>query len=170
MSQSYSKQLTFILALFVCLLLMLCYFNRLATDDYYFIWDVRHNGILGSVHSQYMEWCGRFAATFAMDIIYKCFDIQHSYYMLFPLLSAVLLSAGIYFLLGNLSSKISIALTKSQKLIVSSSFTALLFFLSIDIGESWFWFCGLSSYLWSIIAFVLISLFTKHSTEEQLNL
>ncbi len=166
MSKSYSKQLTFILALFVCLLLMLCYFNRLATDDYYFIWDVRHNGIIGNVKSQYMEWCGRFAATFAMGIIYKYFDIQYSYYMLFPLFSAVLLSTGIYFLLGNLSSKISITFTKSHKSLAAGSFTALLYFLSIDIGESWFWFCGLSSYLWSIIAFVWACIFlsnTKHA-------
>ena len=35
-------------------------------DDYYFIWDVRNHGILAGVTSQYMEWCGRFAATFAM--------------------------------------------------------------------------------------------------------
>ena len=166
MSKSYSKQLTFILALFVCLLLMLCYYYRLATDDYYFIWDVRHNGIIGNVKSQYMEWCGRFAATFAMGIIYKYFDIQYLYYMLFPLFSAALLSTGIYFLLGNLSSKISITSTKSQKSLAAGSFTALLFFLSIDIGESWFWFCGLSSYLWSIIAFVWACIFlsnTKHA-------
>lgn len=166
MSKAYSKQLTFILTLFVCLLLMLCYFNRLATDDYYFIWDVRHNGIIGNVKSQYMEWCGRFAATFAMDVFYKFFDIQYSDYMLFPLLSAILLSTGMYFLLGNVSSKVSIKLTKSQKVLASSSFTALLFFLSVDIGESWFWFCGLSSYLWSIIAFVWGCVFlsnTKHA-------
>lgn len=154
MSKSYSKQLILIFILFLCLLLMLSYFNRLATDDYYFIWDVRNHGIITGVTSQYMEWCGRFAATFVMDVVYKCFDIQYSYYMLFPLISAALLSTGIYFLLENLSSKVSITLTKSQKLLASGSFTALLFFLSIDIGESWFWFCGLSSYLWSIIAFV----------------
>ncbi len=150
MSKHYTVLLSFTLALFVCLVLMLCYFNRLATDDYYFIWDVRNHGIVTGVTSQYMEWCGRFAATFFMDLFYKLFDVNYIYYSFFPFVSAFLLFAGIYFLLGNFA----ITVSKQQKVFCSASFTALLFFLSVDIGESWFWFCGQSSYLWSIIAFV----------------
>lgn len=163
MSKSYSKQLAFILALFACLLLMLCYFNRLATDDYYFIWDVRNHGIITGVVSQYMEWCGRFAATFAMDVFYKAFDINYVYYSFFPILSALLLVAGIYFLLWNVFSKLSLNLTTSQKLFSAASFVALLFFLSVDIGESWFWFCSQSSYMWSIIAFIWGLVFLSNS-------
>jgi hypothetical protein len=133
---------------------MLSYFNRLATDDYYFIWDVRNHGIITGVTSQYMEWCGRFAATFTMDVFYKAFDVNYSYYVLFPILSALLIFGGVYLLLGNLASKLSFVITAVHKRLTAASFTALLFFLSVDIGESWFWFCGLSSYLWSIIAFV----------------
>ena len=154
MSEAYSKQLTFILILFVCLLLMLSFFNRLATDDYYFIWDVRNHGIITGVTSQYMEWCGRFAATFAMDFFYKAFDVNYSYYILFPFISALLIFAGVYFLLGNVASKLSFVITPVQKRLIAASFTALLFFLSVDIGESWFWFCAQSSYMWSIIAFI----------------
>lgn len=154
MSKAYSKQLTFILILFVCLLLMLSYFNRLATDDYYFIWDVRNHGIITGVTSQYMEWCGRFAATFVMDVFYKAFDVNYSYYILFPILSALLIFAGVYFLLSNVASKLLFVFTPVHKRLTAASFTALLFFLSVDIGESWFWFCAQSSYLWSIIAFI----------------
>ncbi len=154
MSKSYTVLLSSILALFVCLLLMLCYFNRLATDDYYFIWDVRNHGIIKGVTSQYLEWCGRFAATFFMDIFYKWFDVEHTYYSFFPFLSALLLFSGLYTLLQKTCSIINLALTKYQTVLAAASFSALLFFLSIDIGESWFWFCGMSSYLWSIIAFI----------------
>ncbi len=133
---------------------MLCYFNRLATDDYFFIWDVRNHGIITGVSSQYMKWCGRFAATFFMDIFYKAFDVNYFYYSFSPFVSAILLFSGIYFLLSNLFSCIAITLTKQQKVVSSASFTALLFFLSIDIGESWFWFCAQSSYMWSIVAFI----------------
>lgn len=154
MSKAYSKQLAFILILFTCLLLMLSYFNRLATDDYFFIWDVRNHGIIKGVTSQYMEWCGRFAATFAMDVFYKTFDVNYSYYLLFPILSAILIFGGVYFLLGNVSLKLSLSLAPVQKRLTAASFTALLFFLSVDIGESWFWFCAQSSYMWSIIAFI----------------
>lgn len=154
MSKRYSLLLLFVLVLFACLLLILCYFNRLATDDFFFIWDVRNHGIIKGVTTQYLEWCGRFSATFFMDIFYKWFDIDHTYYSAFPLLSALILLAGIHFILRNLSGLIGIAFKKHNKLLASSLFTTLLFFLSVDIGESWFWFCGFSSYLWSIIAFV----------------
>lgn len=142
---------------------MLCYFNRLATDDYYFIWDVRNHGIITGVISQYMEWCGRFAATFAMDIFYKVFDINYAFYSFFPILSALLIAAGIYFLLGNCSKALSLSFTKTQRLFSAASFTALLFFLSVDIGESWFWFCSQSSYMWSIIAFIWGLVFLSNS-------
>lgn len=154
MSKRYTLLLSSVLALFFCLLIMLSYFNRLATDDYYFIWDVRNHGIITGVTSQYMEWCGRFAATFAMDVFYKAFDVNYNYYILFPILSVLLIFAGIYFLSRNIASKLSLAITPVQKRLIAASFTALLFFLSVDIGESWFWFCAQSSYMWSIIAFI----------------
>ncbi len=138
---------------------MLCYFNRLATDDYYFIWDVRHHGIITGVTSQYMEWCGRFAATFAMDVFYKLFDLRSSYYSLFPFLSVTLIAGGVYFLLNNFR----LLESKKQTLLAAISFTALLFFLSFDIGESWFWFCAQSSYMWSIIAFIWACVFLSNT-------
>jgi len=163
MSKRFQTLLFLVLGLFVCLLLMLCYFNRLATDDYYFIWDVRNHGIITGVSSQYMEWCGRFAATFAMDVFYYWFDVNHVYYSFIPFASALLLFIGLYFLTSNIGNRLELSVTKSQRLLISGTFTALLFFLSVDIGESWFWFCGLSSYLWSIIAFVWACVFLTNT-------
>ncbi|CAN5431121.1 hypothetical protein BH10BAC1_BH10BAC1_14990 [soil metagenome] len=124
MSKRYSLLLAFVLGLFCCLLLMLCYFNRLATDDYFFISDVRHHGVIVGVTSQYMEWCGRYAATFAMDVIYKAFDVNYAYYSIFPFISALLLFCGLYFL----SNKLLAQIAKQQRLLAAGSFTALLFF------------------------------------------
>lgn len=132
---------------------MLCWFSRLATDDYYFIWDVREHGIIGSVYSQYMEWCGRYAATLFMDVIYLM-DTRQTWYFLYPLLSVVLLIAGIYSLLKIFFKRLNFDTNGTILLLLSFSFTALLFFSSADIGETWFWYCSLSSYLLSIIAFI----------------
>jgi hypothetical protein len=154
MNKRYSLLLSSVLALFAILFLMLCYYNRLATDDYYFIWDVRNHGIAIGVTSQYMEWCGRFAATFAMDVFYKWFDIHYSYYAFLTVASALLLFSGVYFILSNLVKCYNLHFPNTQKALSAACFTALLFFLSVDIGESWFWFCSYSSYLWSIVAFI----------------
>ena len=154
MSKRYTLLLSSVLQLFVLLYGMLCYYSRLATDDYYFIWDVRNHGIITGVTSQYMAWCGRFSATFFMDVFYKLFDVNHSYYSILHISSLLLLLTGVYYLLNNLFKLHDIAIPVFQKWLLTFSFVAMLFFLSFDIAESWFWYCGLSSYLWSIIAFV----------------
>lgn len=163
MSKHYKVLLSSIFVLFGCLLLMLCSYNRLATDDFYFIWDVRNHGIITGVTSQYMEWCGRFAATFAMDVFYKAFDVNYTFYAFVPFASALFVFAGIYYLMRNATSHLSIVISTSHKIIAAASFTALLFFLSFDIGESWFWFCAQSSYMWSIIAFIWGMVFLTNS-------
>lgn len=154
MSKRYTLLLSSVLLLFVLLCVLLCWYSRLATDDFYFIWDVRHHGIIKGVTSQYMEWCGRFAATFLMDVIYKWGDTDQTWYFLFPLSSFLLLITGIYRLITNTLLRLSLQLRPLQRGLLALSFTALLFFLSSDIAETWFWYCSLSSYLWSIIAFV----------------
>jgi len=166
MSKRYTLLLSFVLLLFVALYGMLCFYSRLATDDYYFIWDVRHHGIITGVTSQYMEWCGRFAATFLMDVIYKVLDVGQTWYFTFPLLSFLVLIGGMYRLMAVTAYHLKLKITTQQRLLLALSFTALLYFLSIDIAETWFWYCSLSSYLWSVIAFVwgLVFLFAPGST------
>lgn len=154
MSKRYTTLLWIVLGLFVLLYALLCGYSRLATDDFYFIWDVQQHGIIKGVTSQYMEWCGRYAATFFMDAMYWFGGLDQSRYFIFPFLSLPLLIGGLYRLFGLIASAKSLQLSKKQVLLLSLSFTALLYFLSIDIGETWFWYCSLSSYLWSIIAFV----------------
>jgi hypothetical protein len=154
MSKRYQLLLSIVLLLFLLLYIMLCFYSRLATDDYYFIDDVRSHGIINGVASQYMQWSGRFAAIFFMDVFYKYLDVRQTYYFLLPLSSLILIISGIYYLLSSLFKKYNIVNSSSQKLLFASSFSALLFFLSFDIAESWFWYCGLSPYLWSVIAFI----------------
>lgn len=153
MSKPYSLLLFLQSLLFSALVFMLCWFSRLATDDYYFIWDVREHGIIQSVYSQYMEWCGRYAATWLMDMVYLM-NTDQTWYFLYPLITIVLLILGLMKLLSGLSSKMNVLNDKPRNFLLSMSFTALLFFSSAGIGETWFWYCSISSYLLSIVAFV----------------
>jgi hypothetical protein len=154
MGKRFSFLLSVVLGLFLCLFFLLCYHYRLATDDFYFIWDVRNHGILKGVTSQYMEWCGRALATLAMDIFYKIFDVDHRPYSFLLVISLLFLFTGFYRNLRLLSDHLRLDLSFKVKALLSGCLCALLFFLSIDTGESWFWFCSYSTYLWSIIAFV----------------
>jgi hypothetical protein len=154
MGKRYTLLLSSILAMFVGLYILLCYYSRLASDDYYFISDVRVNGILKSVYSQYMEWTGRYASTFIMDIFYKIFDVDQTYYFLLPFLSFILLFLGAYCLFKAFAYRLDFNLKSNHLIIGALSFSFLLFFLSYDVGETWFWYCSTSHYLRSIIAFI----------------
>src|ERR1035437_5064294 len=101
MSKRYSLLLSLLLSLFVLLYVMLSYYSRLATDDYYFVWDVNRVGIWKSLYLHYMEWSGRFSAGLMADIVYKLFGINQAYYTFYPLLSLILLVSGLYMALSN---------------------------------------------------------------------
>jgi hypothetical protein len=149
---------------------MLAFFSRLATDDFYFIWDVRTNGIIGSTISQYMGWCGRYAATFITDVFYKFCGTDQTWYFLWPLGSFILLISGTFQLIRSASSCYGFILTGRTKFILSVMFCALLFFLSVDIGETWLWYCSISSYLLSVTAFIWGSAFLLADQKNKLAL
>src|SRR5687767_13933582 len=128
--------------LFSLLVLMLCWYSRLATDDYYFIWEVREKGVLGSVHAQYMEWCGRYGATLLMDLVYLM-DTDQTWYFLYPLFCFLALILGVRYGFYVLFKQAGIVVLSQW--LLTFAFTGLLFFLGAAIGETWFWYCSLSS-------------------------
>lgn len=165
MSKRYTSLLFILFALFITLFLILSFNSRLATDDYYFIGDIKTHGTFEQVWFQYMNWTGRFAATLPINIIYNTFGLNQIYYTLLPPLSYVLLFAGAY----QLIKKIFVEITFSNAILFSFCFTTLLFFLSFDIGETWFWYCGYSSYLWSVTAFIWACTFLIAKTNSKWN-
>lgn len=154
MSRRYTNLLCILLTLFVGLYIMLCFHSRLATDDYYTIWSVKTNGIVNNVRIIYSEWLGRFAAVFINSIVFGIFKTNQQFYFLLPLLSYTLLYISVVLIFKEIKQKTGYEFTTRTFVIYSGVFTALFFFLAFNIGESWFWYCSLSSYLLSIIFFL----------------
>ena len=154
MTKRYSLFLALILLLFVSLFIMLCGFSRLATDDYWYIWNVNNTGILQGMKNQYREWCGRFVSEFSRNVMYHYFQLNQNYYCLIPLTAFLLLISGVYKALSSISEYFGFTIQSSQKWLASGCFVALLFFLSIDKGECWFWYNAINDYLLSIAAFI----------------
>ncbi len=140
--------------LFLLLILILCWYSRFATDDYFYSWSVQRYGMLDSFKKQYLGWCGRFSSLILLEILFGSFGTNHFYYAFFLLLSFSLITVGTYKNIHLFASYFSAEISKQEKGILSLSFTALLFFLSVDIGETWFWYCCPSFYVWSILAFI----------------
>ncbi|MBL7883243.1 MAG: hypothetical protein JNL69_04195, partial [Bacteroidia bacterium] len=153
-----NKQLFGILSLigllFIFLFIMLSYYSRLATDDYYFIGDIKNHGMFEQVYFQYMNWSGRYAATMAINIFYNLFGLQQHYYLILPVFSLLFLVLGTSLVVYQVFLYLKIHIRFIYALLIGLLFSSCLFFLSFEIGESWFWYCGYSSYLWSITAFI----------------
>jgi len=149
-----NRTITLIGILFLFLYLMLSYYSRLATDDYYFIGDIKKHGMFEQVLFQYMNWTGRYSATTAANIFYNLFGLNQSYYFFLPVVSLILLIIGIRLFVLQLFRVFNSEPSLVSASLIAVLFSGLLFFMSFDIGESWFWYCGYSSYLWSIIALV----------------
>lgn len=116
--------------------------------------------------NQYMEWCGRFVSELSRNVMYYYFQLNEHYYFLFPFSAFILLILGIYKAFGSISVHLGFAVSAFEKWLASISFTAILFFLSIDKGECWFWYNALNDYLLSITAFIwaLHFLFKKQTS------
>ena len=155
MSKRYTSLLFILFALFITLFLILAFNSRLATDDYYFIGDIKTRGIFEQVKFQYMHWTGRYSATLSINIFYHLFKLKQHYYTILPVFSYLVLLLGINQFIKSLIPTIQIA----NRLLLSFCFTSLLFFLSFDIGEVWFWYCSFGSYLWAIIALIWACVF-----------
>lgn len=141
-----------ILISFLLLFILLSNFSRLASDDFFFIWDVCTNGLAESIKSQYLGWSGRYSATLIPNIFYQQFQLHQQWYCTLPLLSFTFLFFGLYTSFHFFFEILAFTVLITTKIFLSVFFIALLFFASPDIGESWFWYDGLSSYLWSLIA------------------
>ncbi|MBL7890302.1 MAG: hypothetical protein JNL24_12155 [Bacteroidia bacterium] len=168
MSKRYTSLLYLCFLLFAILFIFLSAHSRLATDDYYFIADSQKHGLLEQVGFQYMNWTGRYTATLAMSIFYNLWGLDQLPYTALPLISILLLFLGAFLLTDKLSLQFSLQLELKERFIITCCFVMLLFFLSYDIGESWFWYCGYSSYLWSIIALIWGTYFLLHKQKQVL--
>lgn len=150
------------LILFLALILMLCMHFRISTDDYYYLSEIEQKGVLNIISYSYFKWSGRFAGCTVMNSL---FSLLHAYphsFSLIPLSTFILLIIGVYLLISRLGEIYSFPMSVFEKSVLCLSFTALLFFMSFDIGETWFWCSSTGCYAFNILAFIWGLFFILH--------
>jgi hypothetical protein len=140
------------IVLFLALIAILCVHFRISTDDFYHMSYVEKNGVLRLISYSYLKWSGRFATFGMIGLMFKLLLNHPDYFFLVPLFSLLLLVTGVYLLLQQLADLYAFRMDGWMKFILSLSFTLLLFFMSFDIGETWFWCSGIAAYLLNIVA------------------
>jgi hypothetical protein len=162
MKKNYLYFYSLVLVLFPILIVLLCRHFRISTDDYYYLSEVERIGVTKVVSATYYKWSGRFAACAVMNFFFGLLHNRMHYFFLIPLMSFILLEIGLYLCIHQLAQNNNIQLSRLQKAALSLSFLALLFFMSFDIGETWFWCSSIGCYLFNVLAFVWGLFFILH--------
>jgi hypothetical protein len=152
---NYQNALWILILLFGLLYLLLSYFNRLAADDFYFLEAQREWGTIKSVKQFYYTYSGRWIA-----YAFTCALLQFSTFKFFLCFFSVCVLAvfvyAVHGLLASLSLIMGTSFNLKERLCYSLLLTISFFFSCYDIGETWFWYTSVCSYLLSLIALLLL--------------
>ena len=156
--------------LFSLLFLVLSYFNVPATDDYHFLDNLHQFGIWNGMIHEYNSWSPRFASVLITHLFLWLEENWMCGYFLFGLFSLLLVTVSIFSLLravdSLLSNHFSVSFEdqkKSDQISISLFISSIWFLGSYRIGETWFWLCSASTYLWSNAFFILLfSVILRH--------
>ena len=141
--------------LFLILYFILSLNSRIAGDDYFYLWLKNTFGAWDGMIYQYNQWSGRWASHWI-----GCAMISHWRNPFFlPIVNFFTLGV-LYFSLKIGFEKITAQLKIKIDTIIIPPLIILLittfFFTSFSIGETWFWYIIILTYLWSIIAFIFL--------------
>jgi len=159
--------------IFGILFLVLSFYNVPATDDYHFLHNLHQFGIWNGMIHEYNSWSPRFASVLMTHLFLRIQDSWGIGYLLFGILSLVLVTFSVYSFLRMVDTHLSKVLLFSfrnlkpiDQISIALFISSIWFLGTFRIGETWFWLCSASTYLWSNAFFmILISrLFKKYST------
>ncbi len=152
----YWKRISFIVMIVNILilgyLLILAYYNRLATDDNTFSMIIRENGIVGFVDQMYNSWQGRFTGFFVLGFFYKLFHLTESLFY-----GTVILSGLGIFSIFRLFKTLLPDLRNGEAFNIAFLFFNILVLSAFDF-HTFFWLCATIYYL---ATFALIMLLTE---------
>ena len=162
---SYVKGLQLLAVLFLLFYVLLCFYNRFAADDFYFWHAQKTWGTLSTVKICYETYSGRWLAYMLTSFLLR-FASSPFFLFFIGISEIVLLLLAVNRAFRLLFPWLGIQLSTKERLLYSILFCCSFFFASIDIGESWFWYTSVLSYMLSLIAliFLLVELFEPAKT------
>ena len=157
------KGLTYSFTILLLLLLVILSFNaRFAADDYYFLFLEKSEGAFGGMIFQYTDFSGRWLSHFVSLMLLKLSGFKYFLAGFF-----ILTFATLYLILSSLFYKIYNWYDVDEN-DFNSDFPPLLIIASLvlcafSVGENWFWFISVTTYVWSIIfGLILVNLYLNN--------
>ncbi len=140
---------------FIILFLILSFHSRIASDDFYYLYLSDKFGAWNGMLYQYQLWSGRWSAHFFACLLLKIHTLPYFLFFvyIFTLLVMYLAFRKSFLLLHSyLQLSIPTNLINELTLLIITSF----YFSTYSIGETWYWFIIVITYLWSLISFFII--------------
>jgi len=152
---NYTRSLWGLAFLFVFLYLMLGFFNRLATDDFYFLHAQQTIGAQACVKECYETFSGRWCAYWLTAWLLQFSDTVY-FLFCFHLIILIGFVTLFYKIIQRFSFQLKWDLSPANSLLYAIVFCCSFFLSCFGIGESWFWYTSVCSYLLSILAFLFL--------------
>ena len=151
------KAIGLCIALFGLMYLTLSFHTRLTLDDFHFMAQARELGIWIGMIQEYDSFNTRWAAVLFLHVRMALIAKFPFMIQLIPLLDLFAFVFSFRWLLNSMLAKNGRwqSWHASRKWMIIFYLTALMFFASIGIGETWFWITASSIYLWANIAWML---------------
>lgn len=141
--------------LFLLLFVLLSFYNRIATDDYYFLANVTKHGIIDGTIIEHQSWSGRWFSVILNQFILSFHHFKYSLFI-YEIGAMVLFVFSIYRFIKNILPLFNFQKIDLWKMInYSIFFISAIFYSTIKIDETWFWLCASCTYLISVIMFFL---------------
>ena len=136
---------------------ILSFHNRLAADDLYYLGCVPKYGIFDCMKDLYISYSGRWTAYSLTGLVAYLYYKSSVALFVFNVITISILFLLLYNILKTILEKISKSvLPRNLIFVFALILTSALFFTSFSKGETWFWLVQLCTYLWSIIALLVI--------------
>lgn len=136
--------------LFICLLLILAFYNRFAVDDFFTLGLIKESGVKGAINYFYHFANGRWAAVSLMVSSIYAIHEKIITLVIYELITIAALIAAVYFFLKRINTLFNLSLAGREIFSYCLSFILLYFLVTPKKGECWFWLTATSQYLWCI--------------------
>lgn len=128
-------------------------FNRLAADDFSYMLVAKNEGFWTAQKIWYQTWTGRFSSTFFQTL----FGLMSGDTGKIALFSALTFTGLIFALIIFYKRFLNLKFSEVILYILASATFVLLYVLTPNKSETWYWLTGSVTYLWPLIFFILAS-------------
>jgi len=130
---------------------VLCYYNRLAVDDFHFMSNLNNYGVIGGTIYEYDTWNTRFTAIFLNLLVLKLNMYTCWALFIYGLCSILVFFTSIFLFLKSIFKLLTIDVNKLLQLNLAIFVVNAIFFCTFKIDETWFWLNTSCMYLWSVM-------------------